>query len=409
MKFGGRCHPAASKTFLLLGSKKKVNKQKLSYPHLRRAYVKMALVGYSDSEASSQDEKPKLAASKSAKPGSSRLIDRSNPHRIRVNLPESSIVTAVEDENQHDEERPAKKAKISGGGFNAMLPAPKRTIAKSAARSSGLGAGVSLKTNAQAGFSREDPQEKMNTEGEAVEQLTDTAETERPPMEQEEPKMVGNAMVFKPLSVARKPQKKKKQIAEGAAYASATQATGTQASMKTGLKQPPLKPKISLFGTSSLGEAILDGDARRGASAPSHGEYQPMIHNFTGTKTDADSIDKSTNPAEIASQEQSGSTLTSSLDLPPSALRQLFGRSAKSPENINLTTFNVSTEYAHNESLRQSGELENHRHNPVRAIAAGKHSLTQLVNQVTNQREALEERFSEGKARKKEGGSKYGW
>ncbi|RMZ90737.1 hypothetical protein DV736_g2034, partial [Chaetothyriales sp. CBS 134916] len=49
------------------------------------------------------------------------------------------------------------------------------------------------------------------------------------------------------------------------------------------------------------------------------------------------------------------------------------------------------------------------QHNPVRAIAPGKHSLRQLVNAAQGQKDALEDSFAIGKQNKKEAGSKYGW
>lgn len=44
----------------------------------------------------------------------------------------------------------------------------------------------------------------------------------------------------------------------------------------------------------------------------------------------------------------------------------------------------------------------------VRALAPGKHSLKQLVNAVSSQREALEDSFAAGRRRKGESGARYG-
>jgi hypothetical protein len=67
----------------------------------------------------------------------------------------------------------------------------------------------------------------------------------------------------------------------------------------------------------------------------------------------------------------------------------------------------MDKEYAANEELRAKGETV--QHNPVRAIAPGKHSLRQLVNAASSQQDALEEKFMTSKRNKKEAGSKYGW
>ena len=190
----------------------------------------MALVGYSDSEGSS-DEKPKTTPKPSvskaapAKAAPPKLIDRSNPHKIRVNLPESSAPKL--DNIKQDEDRPAKRAKTAGsfGGFNAMLPAPKRTgkpPSGSSSKGTGLGRGVNLKTSSEVGFSREPmPESTPSAEKEKDEPQSGNgaADIEKPAEQAvaasiekpaQEPKVVGNPMMFKPLSVARKPQKKKK-------------------------------------------------------------------------------------------------------------------------------------------------------------------------------------------------------
>jgi len=74
---------------------------------------------------------------------------------------------------------------------------------------------------------------------------------------------------------------------------------------------------------------------------------------------------------------------------------------------VDVVNFNTDAEYAANELFRQSGEQV--QHNPVRAIATGKHSLKQLVSAATGQKEALEESFASGKRNKREAGNKYGW
>ncbi|KAL8867741.1 MAG: hypothetical protein Q9174_005463 [Haloplaca sp. 1 TL-2023] len=131
----------------------------------------MGLVDYSDSEGSdaeSKQEKQKVpkASTGTQKPAFQKVVDRSNPHKIRVNLPEQA--QEIAEDGKHEDEPPAKRAKTGGGafgGFNSFLPAPKRAGAvagNAGAKRNGLGNGVSLKTGAAPGFSRdpepEDPE-----------------------------------------------------------------------------------------------------------------------------------------------------------------------------------------------------------------------------------------------------------
>ncbi|KAI4169771.1 MAG: hypothetical protein LQ346_008932, partial [Caloplaca aetnensis] len=202
----------------------------------------MGLVGYSDSEGSDVEEKPQAkappkTAPTASKPAFQKVVDRSNPHKIRVQLPES--VKEPEEAKEFDDGPPAKKARTDGGafsGFNSFLPAPKRTANGASSgvgsRRGGLGSGVNLKTGAAPGFSREPIAPRQDVEDESADAAagsdsigknpgptlsTSTKETSQldfpdpRPTEaaQEETKKKGNAMMFKPLSVARKPQKKK--------------------------------------------------------------------------------------------------------------------------------------------------------------------------------------------------------
>ena len=99
----------------------------------------MALVSYSDSEASDSEQETKVTqpSNKSQAPtpanppksssGANFVVDRSNPRKIRVALPDIK----PENHTADDEDGPARKrVKIGGGGafsgFNALLPPPKR-------------------------------------------------------------------------------------------------------------------------------------------------------------------------------------------------------------------------------------------------------------------------------------------
>lgn len=377
----------------------------------------MALVGYSDSE-SSDNESPALPppapkpATRAPKPGFQKVIDPSGPRRIKVDLPSAKPETIEAEE----EERPSKKPRTAGlGGFNSFLPAPKRTLDKKP----GLGSGVNLRTGAEPAFSRERPDFDSPAQNNSINASTDanpSQPTTTAPVEEEkaaEVKIVGNAMRFKPLSVANKKQKKKPLIPpkqpDSTALHSAQAATAP-ASAPTSLAPPP-KKKISLFSVSQEEETLAQPEP------PLSTEYQPIL-------SDTVPVDEIQQPEQ---QEASYShheplpshpppnsldAIAADLNLSASARRQLFGRNATKNPALASTTpqikhFDMEAEYASNEVLRQQGAAQEHR--AVKAVAPGKHSLQQLVNAASTQKEALEDKWAEGKRNKAEGGSKYGW
>ena len=400
----------------------------------------MGLVGYSDSEDSADEQKPTpiapARANTSTKPAFQKVIDRSNRHKIKVTLPEASKTSS--NEGEPGDGPPAKRAKVGGGtvtGFNALLPAPKRQtvsteVTKTGLRRGGLGIGINLKTGATPGFSRE-PMPALEAEDEngwnipsddrgatmpdapsGIGIATTTNQIEKP---KEEPKTQGNAMMFKPLSVARKSQKKKKASVTAAPVAQPPESQDPA-------PDPKAAPKVSLF---SMGLPAKDDTYTTG-----NDKYQPLIYQTSTTETtdqtapsestsDENFYTNTDNPTEFVPQYsvqttpglQSLDTIASDLNLSASAKRQLFGRQRNdakgNPAAINVVNFNTDQEYAANELLRQAGEQA--VHNPVRAIASGKHSLKQLVNAASNQKDALEEHFASGRRNKKEAGSKYGW
>ncbi|KAI4274193.1 MAG: hypothetical protein LQ337_004121 [Flavoplaca oasis] len=401
------------------------------------------LVDYSESEGSEAEDKPESSkvqkpSVNSAKPAFQKVVDRSNPHKIRVSLPDTAkdSVDAKEDE----EGPPAKRAKVGGGafgGFNSLLPAPKRAAAATTgglngtgAKRGGLGSGVNLKTGAAPGFSREpmpgsspkneededtldrdfslkgmkDQTEDTSTQMIGTSKVSGPQSMEEPP---EQPKKQGNVMMFKPLSVTRKPQKKKPGIP-----------IGNAAHVQNHVEPIPAPPKpaakVSLFSAGHAQDEPVNGTT-------SSCTYQPMIYGAQEPKNSATNATLSENPymdnpvaaeepiaqPDFAQGPQSLSSIASDLNLSASAKRQLLGRQNHNTSAINVVNFNTDQEYAANEMLRQAGEQV--QHNPVRAIAPGKHSLKQLVNAASNQKDALEEQFASGRRNKKEAGSKYGW
>ena len=399
----------------------------------------MGLVEYSESEGSDEGDRQEADSrkptQKTGKPAFKKVVDRSNPHKIRVNLPEQ--VKDPADDKEDENEPPAKKAKIGGGafsGFNSFLPAPKRSAAVNGALKGagagrvGLGSGVSLKTGSAPGFSREpvidyglnvgdvegiadrddslqentDPLESRNVEKSGLSGLPESQSIDAPLLE---PKKQGNPMMFKPLSVARKSQKKKPAVTNGGAAFKSQDIPPAPRSKATA--------RVSLFSTEPSQDVEKNGSTASGA-------YQPMIYGAdepdisdTGPQAANSYVEEHETPTKATPQisgtesPQSLDTIASDLNLSASAKRQLFGRQKPNTSAINVVNFNTDQEYAANELLRQAGEQV--QHNPVRAIAPGKHSLKQLVNAASNQKDALEEHFASGRRNKKEAGSKYGW
>ncbi len=407
----------------------------------------MALVDYSGSESDSDNEEraaiPEPAKPKpkptSTKPTSQKVVDRSDPHKIRVSLPEPAR-TKIED-GDDESGPPTKRAKIGSGamsGFNSFLPAPKRATAQSGGvgadyiRRGGLGRGVNLKTGATPGFSRE-PEPSVD-ESSGWDDSAEGGSVAESPVPNAAPPSMENrpdpstteadthpkkkSTMFKPLSVANKKAQKKRIPPAESLHASGSTNGGT-------LQQPNARTKASLFSAGyEDNEASSSGSLLKGT-------YQPMVYhadkptitpatmpypeeeNISQDYTAADSTHPQDQPTQP--QPQSLDAIATDLNLSASAKRQLLGRhhntnkTHPSQPSIlpNIVNFNTDEEYAANEVLRQAGETV--QHNPVRGIAPGKHSLKQLVNAASNQKDALEEHFASGRRNKKEAGSKYGW
>ncbi|CZT01220.1 uncharacterized protein RAG0_08956 [Rhynchosporium agropyri] len=391
----------------------------------------MALVDYSDSDDSDTEQKPAVkAAPIPAKGAFQKVVDRSNPGKIRVSLPQS----ALKDDSKADEPT-AKRAKTGGGafsGFNSFLPAPKRaaqttaTLGGGNAAKCGLGAGVNLKTGAGPGFSREPESEREDPEEHHDPPITanDGSETglpapktsqnkEQKPVD--EVKLVGKPLMFRPLSVSRKPMKKKKQLPVPSPL---NPTVTTPVTPQPKGAKPAQRPKVSLFS--------METPEEKSNKPTSTGEYTPMI--LEVEEADEDELDlqdlepsyedytpnssQHMAPPAVPTPpvSQSLDDIASDLHLSAAERRQLFGRQ-KGGRGVQSVTkvinFNTDQEYLHNEELRASGEQI--KHNPVRAIAAGKHSLKQLVNAAQSQKEALEESFAKGRNNRAEASSRYGW
>ncbi|KAH9900482.1 mitotic checkpoint regulator, MAD2B-interacting-domain-containing protein [Xylariomycetidae sp. FL2044] len=429
----------------------------------------MGLVDYSDSESDSGEPvatKPTAAAapapssSATSKKPFQKVVDRSKPGRIVVNLP-STTGGGDQSSTTTNDEPPPKRARTARGGgafsgFNSFLPPPKN-VGKPPAAASGPSKsaprpGVSLKTGAAPAFSRNstngEVDEGWNEGGDAAgmglpepkssQQGPTIPEGQKPA---EEVKLVGKPLMFRPLSVSRKPVKKNVAKTNATAKittqhtpAAAAPAGGTGASQQDTGSGPPPKKKVkkSLFSISND-----DDDDNDAARAPNtNGTYEPL---FTTTATAAASSSSASDPtshaAALAAYDASNGTtfpptnssssssfpdnnnnnlssqtldsLASTMNLSASARRELFGRNNQASQQ-RVVTFDTGREYAHNEALRASGEQTTY--NPVRAIAAGgKNSLQTLVSSVRNNRDALEESFAKGKSNQRDAGARYGW
>ncbi|KAL5051432.1 mitotic checkpoint regulator, MAD2B-interacting-domain-containing protein [Aspergillus fruticulosus] len=421
----------------------------------------MVLVAYSDSEASDPENEnlipsarisavkpaPSSSAPSASAPKITSIVDKSNPRKIRVALPDIKPETPGEGE---DEDGPArKKPRIGGGGgggggafagFNSLLPAPKRPntmVEKKKLAGGGPTRKVfSLKTGAAPGFDREADEEMrkdmafemLGTGGDDGDEtipkagsLRENEDTEPTNMVKKKPEEVvlkGNPMMFKPLSVARAGQKTKKLIIPPPLPASKPQISAEgerkeadvqpEAETQKPAAPPAPKPKVSLFSLSASTEETAAPDTSTSAQAST---YEPLVYT---TNEDAPAAGPAPEteavPTASAQPPPSAQTLdyiADDLNLSRSQRRQLFGRSAD-PSSSKILHFNTDAEYAANQEMAHK-ELAAVQHNPVRAIAPGKHTLQQLVNAASTQKEALEESFASGKRNKKEAGARYGW
>lgn len=371
---------------------------------------------YSDSDESGDEQTDIPSKTPSAKHAPSTnanfKFDRSNPQKIQVRLNNAAATNGA-----HEDEPTPKRQRLGGGGlsdFNAMLPPPKRDAEKPQMGNKTSARKVfSLKTGAEPGFSREsdaelrqffadqDAERVSNNSmesGNAVglpdipKRNTDTLS--RP---SEQP-LKGNAFMFKPLSVARNTKKKKPAALNGKQIATSVPlGQSTPEAVKEKVASQP--KKVSLFSSNAESDATevpQETDLLDGVVEESHEvEQDPDPPPF-----------QSSIPTQNA---QSLDTIASDLNLSAAERRQLFGRGGKgaSAAALNVVNFNTDAEYAANEELRATGEQQ--QHNPLRAIAPGKHNLKQLVSNAQGQKDALEESFAQGKRNKKEAGNKYGW
>ncbi|KAI1111555.1 hypothetical protein F5Y14DRAFT_307491 [Nemania sp. NC0429] len=416
----------------------------------------MGLVDYSDSESEAEVEavaKPVPPAQQQPTAGGGskkpfqKVVDRSKPGKILVSLPGSSSGQDDGNAAAHGDEPPAKRARVSRGGafsgFNSFLPAPKNVGKKlaTATPSSSSGdkktsaprPGVHLKTGSAPGFSRNtdgDPGDDTNGDEGAISGGGGSMDLPAPRSQQptipagqkpaDEVELVGKPLMFRPLSVSRKKPIKKSATKSTSAAPTPVPTAPTNQAVVADAEPPPKKKKISLFSISDetlqepepknesdgVYEPLIDtADAFETSTADAFAAYDAQYGSFAATPSQAATVSSVTSVAS-----DSLDSIASDMNLSAAARRELFGRRGAPSVNAagaKVINFDTEKEYEHNELLRASGEQQ--AHNPLRAIAPGKHNLRQLVNQVHNQREALEESFAKGKAKQSEAGSRYGW
>ncbi|KAK3313839.1 mitotic checkpoint regulator, MAD2B-interacting-domain-containing protein [Apodospora peruviana] len=421
----------------------------------------MGLVDYSDSESDSASEvvqKPAPAATPAttatAKKPFQKLVDRAGSGKIVVNLPSAADTRA---DPSTGDEPPAKRARTVGtsssrfSNFGSFLPPPKKpaaAIGRSAPESSSASVqmnnkapalGIHLKTGAEPAFIRGGPDsdhaagdEGTNGSGPFQSGLKLPPPKMGPTIPagnktEEEVKLVGKPLMFRPLSVSRKPgQKKKKEGVKAAAASSATPSPQISTQQEVA---PPPKKKVSLF---SMGAE--DGtETTITTTATADGAYKPLFAGAAETEDvisddaapEYDDYHQTTTSAQYQKNQQqqpqtqqSLSSIADDLSLSKAARRELFGRNGPDsssvpggaiPANSRIINFNMEQEYAHNEALRTSGAADQVVYNPVRSIAPGKHSLRQIVNMAQNNQAALEDSFAAGKNNRKDAAGKYGW
>ncbi|CAK7566533.1 MAG: hypothetical protein SEPTF4163_004480 [Sporothrix epigloea] len=443
----------------------------------------MGLVDYdSDGSGTSDGEAPVVTAIKSTKTTAAavkkpfqKLVDRANPGRILVNLP-SAAAAASEEEDENA--RPAKRAKVGAGtssrfsGFGSFLPPPKHAATSAANQatsklsqldsSSRSRPGVNLKTSSEAAFSPQDAVESGFVSATAPSDPSDStpvstsSSTSRPlkmalpapkapsiPMDQksaEDVKLVGNPLMFMPLSVSRKPGTKKKKTAGGSGgSANLSQPSGAAnvAASVTQESPPPARKKLSLFSLGADDQAEAEQAVAAAAAAQRAAEedesraqdtaalndysstYQVAQHQgyaYDGQPNhNTEDASAAAAAAQSAADTLSLNTIANDLHLSAKERRELFGRTGAAAASTRIAAnFNMDQEYRQNEALRRAEEAsanggQQQSHNPVRTLMPGKHSLRQLVNAVHTQQDALEENFAKNRQSQREAGGKYGW
>ena len=315
----------------------------------------MNLVDYSDSESSDSEEEKIGSPPPAPKPHHATLPPKPAKKQIIVDLPKPS---RTEDDDEPSKKRPRPTGQ--GGGLFAILPPPKRS-----------------KPAANAALKPVEPEvPSLETSGEIPpEEKTD----ETPPA-----KVVATTTTsFMPRST----QAKKKAAQPKQVESVAKPAPLSLFPLGPDLISKPTLPKTTTIITPST--------------------YEPLITKpLPPTTTDNDTTNDYDNEPAFVPDTTAPATM-STADLDSFAAHILEGRHRKN-RTIKIMDFNAGEVYAQNAADKASGALAE-QVAPVRSIGSGRHQLSQLLNNVQDQRESLEEAFARGRQAKKESGAKYGW
>ncbi|KHO00798.1 Mitotic checkpoint protein PRCC [Metarhizium album ARSEF 1941] len=385
----------------------------------------MGLVDYSESDSGSEPEAPPKPPSSQSTPKRpfQKVVDRSKPGKIVVGLPQATISgSGSGSSSRRPDEPPAKRARTARGGLfsglNSSLPPPKNT-GKPGSRPSGSAPprpGINLKTSAAPGFSRD-----ADEQAPAAASNQDAAAPSMPlghkPADQVT--LVGRPLMFRPLSVGFVARGDKKAKSKSSLAGATPKPHASTKADADGAPAPAGAPrrKTSLFPMHTEEQEPLDlASSSAGAYEPLfESAYQPDARAVAADDTpgngngNGNSNGNSNGNPNPESDPESLDAIARDLNLSAAARRELFGRrDAGNSAAKTVVNFNMDKEYQHNESVRAAGDQQVHK--AVRSIqGGGKHSLKQLVQNVQNQRDALEDSFATARTNKKATSSKYGW
>jgi hypothetical protein len=305
----------------------------------------MKLVDYSDSDASDSEAQQDRSPPPAPKPEHAPVPSKLARKQIIVDLPKPS---------QAEIEGPVKKRLRTdggGGGLFAILPPPKR----SKPTVNGIpkeGGSNGVQTTEQGGETKSITEETHST----------TSAT--------------------PTFTPRSTVKKGKAIPKSSEDVSTTSSISLFPLGPDRVSKPTVPPIISNPST-----------------------YEPLITQATPDMDAPSSSDPSTFVPDTTAPPPSSTMSTTDLD--NFAAHILEGRHRKK-RTIQIVDYNATEIYAQNAADKASGLLQE-QIAPVRAIGTGRHQITQLLNNVQDQRESLEEAFAKGRRVRKESGAKYGW
>lgn len=361
----------------------------------------MGLVGYPDSEDTDSDLEPR-------KP------------KIKVTLKSTVDLSNDAGGSEHTDAPPLKKPRLGGfSDFNAMLPPPKstgRALPKVLPQTKEFETGKRADKEEREEDALNGADNVTQTYGSRLDDdkdsLAHTGLKEPRDGKGEEKKKSASKMIFKPLSVTNR--QKQQRRAKAVVASQTAELNGTESKPVA----PQKAPKVPLFSFSQ--PSIPDEDSPdQGRDYEFDVTYPPdepdSTENYGGSESAPYQNETMATPAPTSSGYGTLSSIAADLNLSEAERRQLFGRRRGAREGydleqskVKIVTFNTDKEYAANEVLRADGESVQ-PHNPLRAIAPGKHSLKQLVNAASSQKEALEDHFATSKRNRKEFGSRYGW